>query len=360
MNPEALHSLFLAHYSRLCRQALAHTGEASLAEGLVQDAFVALSATPATPDPLARLEAGLASALAAYPAADVLPPDLSQLAPADHDRLRAFFQRDPTAGQPAGSDRTALLLPLASLLTGGTDPADLRVAAYLTGLATPTEEHQLRHWVDAEPVHSERFEAAYERWDALRQHPDWYQPDVEAGWEQVRGRLQVLPLASPAPSRRRMMPGLALLLLLIAGGLWWGWPAPSPRYGAYTGPWPGGGQAYTRAGDSIAATFDRQGSLWLRGTLVLDLRSAGRQQLKLRAPQRALQVREGLLCLRQTGERWEVALLAGTAELLVGEEKLHLTPGSRAFFEAGTGLVQKEVLASDYCAGLAWTGLACP
>ena len=356
----ALRRLFEAHYPALCRQALRHTGDAALAEGLVQDLFVEhWTAGPATPPALAE---ALAQRLPPEPHPVLDSAGLPALSPRAEQLLQQLLgQGLPPEAWPAqtGLDRATLLQQLAEILTGSTTVASRRIAAYLTGLASPEEEHALRHWVDAEPAHSQQFEAAYEVWDALRQHPGWYQPDLEAGWDQVRGRIAALPTPPPAPTRRAWWPGLFLLLLLLGAGLWWGWPAPTPRYGAYTGPWPGGGQAYTRPGDSLAATFDRQGSLWVQGTVVLDLRQAGRQRLPLRAPARDLRVADALLSLHQQGAAWEIALLEGQAELRVGAERLLLSPGTRAFFTPAAGVVQKGLLPPGYCAGLTWVDLAC-
>lgn len=94
-------------------------------------------------------------------------------------------------------------------------PQALLVWKYFTGNMSSQEDHQLRHWVDAEPDHLEAFEKRFDLWDQLKSLPGMIQLDPARAWNKAYG-LSIVP---PEHSRRRSWRIPVILAGLLIGAI---------------------------------------------------------------------------------------------------------------------------------------------
>lgn len=94
---------------------------------------------------------------------------------------------------------------------------------YLLGTISQQDEHQLRHWVDAEPDHLAAFEQRFELWDQLRTLPALIQPDPKAAWEGAFGEMAEIPesSANSSFSKWAILIGMIIGLVAVLGMFAW-------------------------------------------------------------------------------------------------------------------------------------------
>lgn len=94
---------------------------------------------------------------------------------------------------------------------------------YLLGTITPQDEHQLRHWVDAEPEHLAAFEQRFELWDQLRALPALIHSDPKTAWEGAFGGVAETPESTSGTSwsRAAILVGMIIGLVVVLGMFVW-------------------------------------------------------------------------------------------------------------------------------------------
>lgn len=97
------------------------------------------------------------------------------------------------------------------------------ITKYLAGEASPQEEHDLRHWVDQQPEHTELFEEMYATWAEIDSLHSTKQFDLNEAWKEIKSRSGIsgatpAPVVRSLPMRTLIMRIAAAVVLLVGMG----------------------------------------------------------------------------------------------------------------------------------------------
>lgn len=98
------------------------------------------------------------------------------------------------------------------------------ITKYLAGEATQQEEHDLRHWVDQQPEHTELFEEMYATWTEMDSLSHAKQFDLDEAWKEIKSKSGISG-ATSAPvvrslSMRTLIMRVAAAVVLLVGMGW--------------------------------------------------------------------------------------------------------------------------------------------
>lgn len=105
------------------------------------------------------------------------------------------------------------------------------IAKYLSGNISETERSDLLAWAAASESNKLFFDEMIQLWSISADYEESFEPDVEAAWNKLDGKLKVLEKPAPAEPKQAKIVRLsplrwvariaAVLLILAAAGYWW-------------------------------------------------------------------------------------------------------------------------------------------